>query len=132
MLNAYAFVFITTLIMTFSLGSINYFGIHRSFQLLYRGVIESSIDFFIRDDYEHIYYFDQEKLESNVTQYLERNITRYTHKYDVSFYYFNAEDESYCTSYCQSVKISLRADLNILFHYEKARSFTILRGYKNG
>ena len=132
MLNSFAFVFITALIMTFSLGSINYFGIHRCFMLLYRGVLESSMDYFISEEYENIYYFNPEKLEENVTYYFEMNIPRYAKKYDVSFYYFNAENESYCDSYCQSVKISLRADINLLFHYEKARSFSILRGYKNG
>lgn len=131
MLNAFAFVFITTLIMTFSLGSINYFGIHRAFELMYRGVLENSMDYFIYSD-ENVYYFVPETLERNVLDYFERNISRYTHEYDVSFYYFNAENDSYCSSYCRSVKISLKADLNLLFHYEKARSFSILRGYKNG
>lgn len=127
MLNCMFFALILVLFTNFSFGAISFSGIDRSFQLMYKGVIEASV---LRVD-EHGKpcrpYISKKLLEENAEYYFANNISRYVTHYKTSYFYFNLEDESYCSSsYCYGVKISLAAEINNLFSYNKARNYYVV------
>ncbi len=130
MTNCIFFIFILSFFLNFSFGTINFSGIDRTFQLMYKGVLENSFVAFDEYGTPCDPYFDKELLQDNVEQYLGVNLPRYTTNYITAYYYFNEDDYSYCTSnICRGVRISLKAEINYLYHYEKARNFYI--GHKN-
>lgn len=126
MTNCIFFLFITCLFMNFSLGSISYFGVHRTFMLMFRGVIENALKSVDKSGEPVSPYFDEDLLKANVEEYLDKNITRYTHEYETNYYFYYLEDKTYCSNdYCRGVRISLRAKIDGMFQYEKAKSFSI-------
>lgn len=127
MTNLIFFLLILSLFANFSLGSIRYFGLNRSFVLMYKGVLEASCLKVDENGEPCVPYFSKNLLENNVETYLNNNIKRYVDSYTVAFLYFNKDDSTICTSkYCRAVKISIRADINALFHYEKAKNYYVV------
>ena len=115
--------------INFSFGAIRYFGVNRTFTLLYKGIIESSCATINLSGNPVKPYFSKDELIYQVETYFEENLTRYTSNYTVNYYFYNQEDKSYCIdTYCRAVKISLKADINLFFHYEKAREFYVVGG----
>ncbi len=109
---------------SFSIGSINYFGVNRTFMLMYKGVIESSLKTVDRNGLPVPPYFDRTALKENVEIYLASNLPKYVDEYTVNYYYFDPIDKSYTTDeYVRAVKISLKCYINSLYQYEKAREF---------
>ena len=126
MINSIFYIIIFSLFANFAFGSINYFGVNRTFMLMYKGVIESSLNMVDEYGLPTLPYFNREALKENVTFYLETNLPRYVTSYTVNFYFFNEEDKSYSTDkYVTAVKISLKAKINFLYNYEKAREFYV-------
>lgn len=126
MTNSIFMVLILTLIINFSFGSINFFGVHRSFMLLFRGTIENSISCIDESGLPCRPFYKKNLLEKNVEDFFASSLKRYTSGYIVSYFYLN-DDSSYCIDdVCYSVKISLKATINLMFTYEKARSFHIV------
>ncbi len=70
-------------------------------------------------------FFVKDKLIENVENYFSMNISRYAEKYTTAYYFYNPDDDSYCTSYCRGVRISLKANLNAFYKFEKARNFYV-------
>ena len=129
--NIIFFTLLFSLFLNFSMGAMSFSGINRTFQNMYRGVIESSIAF-VNDEGEPTEaYFKKDVLENYVANYFEENLTRYVTHYKATIYYFDKENQVVCTSqYCQSVKISLDCEINYFFHYTKARNFYINQTYE--
>lgn len=124
--NLIFFTLIASLFINFTFGAMKLSGVNRTFLSMYKGILESSVAYVDKDGYPIKPYFLQDTLEDYVTNYLDKNLTRYVTHYEASIYYFNKEDETICTSeYCQAVKISLKCDINYFFHYSKARNFYI-------
>lgn len=93
---------------------------------MYTGVLESAI-LTIDENGEPVFpYFEEDLLKNNIASYLEKNISRYTTSYSASLYFYDLEDEFMCTTHqCSGVKVSLKADINYFFHYEKAKLFYV-------
>lgn len=126
MTNCIFFVVILSLFLNFSFGAVNYSGVDRTFQLMFKGVLENSFKAIDNDGNPCDPYFDKTLLEENAEKYFSLNLPKYVTNYVTAYYYFNPNDYSYCTSsYCKGVRISLKADINFLFHYEKGRNFYI-------
>lgn len=128
MLNNIFYILLTSLFLSFSVGAMEYSSVNRTFLLLHRGVIESAINT-IDESGEPNVYINETKLESGVRDYLDKNLPKYVTNYTLSYYYFYQSDGLICLSHhCDSIKISLKADINYFFHYEKAISFYIHEG----
>jgi len=130
--NILFFSIIFSLFINFTCGAINFSGVNRTFLLLYKGVIESSIAFINEDGSPNENpYFYKETLERNVDEYLFDNLTRYVTSYTVSFNFFHRDNGLTCTSKeCQAVKITLDCKINYLFSYTKARNYYINSNYE--
>ena len=117
-----------SLFLNFSFGCMTFSSVHRSFNLMYRGLFESVMSTI--DEYgEPAAYFAKDKLEESVKEYLAENMPHFVKKYEVSYYYFYEDNGLVCTSdYCTAIKISLRADINMFFHYEKAMNYYVSEG----
>ncbi len=129
MTNTIFFLLMSVLMLNFSFGSMTFFSIHRTFNNLYRGTLESSISFIDKDGNQCEPYFKQKELERNVEEYFSFTLPRFVKEYYVSYFYFDNETMAYCTSdYCYNVKISLKAHINSLFDYELAHIYSISKG----
>ena len=130
MLNSIYYVIIMILSLTFSVGCINYSGVHRTFQLVFKGLIESSIVIIGEEEGNYVEpYFNEEVLVNYLSSYFEENIKRYVSNYEASYYFFNQESGLICTNHqCSALKVSLKADFNYFFHYEKAKNYYIVEG----
>ncbi len=114
--------------LNFSFGCMTYSSVHRTFSLMYRGLFES-VSSTIDEDGEPSAYFNQDKVETKVKEYLDNNLPRYVKSYEVSYYYFYEENGLVCSSYnCTALKISLKANINSFIHYEKAMNYYISEG----
>ena len=115
------------MMINFTLGSIRYSGLNRSLQIMYKGVLEASV---VTIDVQGNYrtpYFEKTKLKEYVSNYLENNITQFVNHYDASIYYMNKDNDTMCTKrYCDKVRMSLKADINYFFKFEKAKEFSII------
>lgn len=129
--NLVFFAILFSLFLNFSMGAISFSGVNRTFQIMYRGLVEASIAFADENGEPVEAYFKKNVLEQYVTNYLEDNLTRYVTHYKAAIYYFDKENQVVCTSsYCRSVKISLDCEINYFFHYSKARNFYINQTYE--
>lgn len=129
--NLVFFTILFSLFLNFSMGAISFSGVNRTFQIMYRGLVEASIAFVDENGEPIEAYFKKSVLEQYVTNYLEDNLTRYVTHYKAAIYYFDKENQVVCTSsYCRSVKISLDCEINYFFHYSKARNFYINQTYE--
>lgn len=72
-------------------------------------------------------YYSQPILKNYVVTYLEKNITRYVTDYDLNVEFFENDGDTVCPNdgFARRVKISLNANINYLFHYNKVQSFSI-------
>ena len=126
MTNTIFYILMFSIFASFSIGSINYFGINRTFMLMYKGVIEASLKTVDKNGLPVPPYFDRDALKENIEVYLDNNLHKYCDEYMVNYYYFDPIDKSYSTDeYVRAVKISLKAYVNGMFQYEKAREFYV-------
>ncbi len=125
MTNCIFFVFVLSICLNFSLASMKYSGVNRTFELLYHCVFEMSTNDLDEEANPIKPFFVKDKLIKNVEAYLDNNITRYTNEYVTAYYFYNPDDGSYCTSYCRGVRISLKAQLDIFYKFEKARNYYV-------
>lgn len=126
MTNTIFYILMFSVFASFSIGSINYFGVNRTFMLMYKGVIESSLRTVDKNGLPVAPYFDRNALKENVEIYLSNNLPKYVDEYTVNYYYFDPIDKSYTTDeYARAVKISLKCYINSLYQYEKAREFYV-------
>ena len=130
MLNSIYYVVVMIISLMFSIGCINFSGVHRTFQLVFRGLIESSIVIIGDEEGNYIEpYFDEEILVRYLSDYFEENIKRYVSSYEASYYFFDKDSGLICTEHnCTALKVSLKADFNYFFHYEKAKNYYIVEG----
>ena len=70
--------------------------------------------------------FNRSVLEKNLTSYFNYSMRNYVDDYDLDFYYYNPEDNSYCTSNnCSAVEVTVSTDLILNFHYERTLFYEI-------
>ncbi len=70
-------------------------------------------------------YFQKEKLEGFLDKYFTV-LYKYTPSYDVKYYYYNLDDQSYCFSdECQGIEIEVNCKIISLFDYHRTMFFEI-------
>ena len=128
MIETIFYVLIMALFASFSLGAAQYSYINRTFELLLRGAFETSIDT-INETGDTYVHFNKELTEEKIKEYFETNLPRYVRSYEYSYYFTYKDVGGYCyLDDCDAIKISLKAEINGIFTYNKAKLFYIERG----
>lgn len=120
-------VSIVIAILSFSFFSVTYRvnGINRILYNIPVSIFESSIPL-AQEVEEPIIYFSKAILENKLTSYFSSNLERYCSDYSLSFYYYNQEDYSYCSSItCDAIEINLQAEILINCQYNRTARFYI-------
>ncbi|MCX5775401.1 MAG: hypothetical protein NTV44_03450 [Firmicutes bacterium] len=115
--------------LTYSFG-----GINRTFLAITRGLIEISVYYLAMPQGNYQPYFEQSVLENAVCEYLCENLSNYTDKYEISFYYYDVIDQSMCMNgHCDGVQIHLKTDIGSLLEYSKTLRFELhMKGETHG
>lgn len=117
----------TSFTTSFKLQSINRTVIYMPVQLF-----ETAIDIVNIDENEYL-YFNKIKLQNNLDDYLEENLTKYMKDYEYSLYYYNQSDESICTSdKCSAVEVMVTGHYAFNFSYSRCVAYEIHKGAKYG
>lgn len=120
MTNCLFYSIIFTLFLTVSIGSLRFSQVNRCFMSIYKGMLEASVITVDDNGESTVPYYDKEVLSNYVTTYFENNIKNYVKEYQIDIDYLDDEEKS------REVMISLRANINYLFKYEKSRTFTVM------
>ena len=100
-------------------------GVHRSLFNVPISIFESSIPL-VDESSEPEIYFDKEVLEERLDTYFASQLRKYVSSYTLSYYYYNQEDFSICTTdYCTAIEINLKARIVLDFQYDKTANFYI-------
>ena len=122
------YVLMFSFFLNFAFGCMTYSSVNRTFNLMYRGLFECALAS-INEEGNPGAHFDEKKIEEFVPLYLEENMPKEVTSYTVSYYYFDEESGLICTNhFCNAFKISLKCDINYLFHYEHAMNFYVREG----
>lgn len=127
MLNLIFYTLFFALFVNFSFGSLRFSQINRAFMSSYKGLFETCIAT-IDEEGDAIYpYFDRELLIEETTKYFETNVGKYTKDYALSIAFYDDDLKAECSyyDYARTVKLSLKANINLLFTYNKEQFFTI-------
>lgn len=129
MLNIIFFSLGLALFISFSFGGMTYSQINRAFLSMHRGVFEASVVTLDGNSLMNHPYFNETILENYVIDYLERNISSYQKDYSVKIAYFDATTFQPRNDHrADAVRISITADINLFYKYEKSRFFSIEKG----
>ena len=121
------FAIIFGTMINFTMGAIRFSSINRTLSLMYKGLLEASTSYVDSNGFYRSPYFDKDKLKNYVINYMDENLKSQVDHYTVSIYYFDRGDETMCLDeHCESVRITLKADINYLFHFEKAKEYHIV------
>ena len=122
------YVLMFSFFLNFSFGCMTYSSVHRTFNLMYRGLFECALAS-IDEDGTPGAHFDELKVEEYVPAYLRENMPKEVTYYTVSYYYFEEESGLVCTNhFCSALKISLKCEFNHFFKYEKAMNLFVSEG----
>lgn len=120
MTNCLFYTIIFTLFLSVSLGSLRFSQVNRCFMSIYKGMLEASVITVDKNGESITPYYDKEVLENYITTYLENNIKRYVSDYTVDINYLDDDETS------REVSISLKANINYFFKYDKTRTFSVM------
>lgn len=121
------FISLCIAIFSFQCFTLNYQlgGINKTMINMPKTLFENSIPI-IQDDNNFIPYFQKNILEKSVEEYLKISLHKYTNNYQISFYYYDAEDSFVCKSeYCSGVKVKLNCKIMYFFDYQKTMFYEI-------
>ena len=112
---------------SFKLQSINRTVIYMPVQ-----IFETAIDIVNINETEGL-YFNKTKLQNNLDDYFEQNLTKYMKDYEDTLYYYNQEDWSICTSdKCDAVEVMVEGHYAFNFTYRRFVDYEIHKGAKYG
>ena len=95
-------------------------------------IFETSIQVVNIDETENL-YFDKNLLDTNVNRYLEEKLSNVMKDYSYSFYYYNQDDGSICTSgKCNAVEVTVSGHYAYNFSYSRSVNYEIHKGAKYG
>lgn len=95
-------------------------------------IFETSIQMVNIDETENL-YFDKNLLDTNVNRYLEEKLSNVMKDYSYSFYYYNQDDGSICTSgKCNAVEVTVSGHYAYNFSYSRSVNYEIHKGAKYG
>lgn len=122
MTNIIFYTLLLSISTSFGLGAMKYSTINRTFMLLQRSVFEYAV---ITIDENNYPYYDEQLIKEGIDNYFENNIKPIVNKYTTGIIFLN-DDNSLCVNdKCQRVQVSLKANINYLFNFEKSMTFTI-------
>ena len=122
MTNIIFYTLLLSISTSFGLGAMKYSTINRTFMLLQRSVFEYAV---ITIDENNYPYYDEQLVKEGIDNYFENNIKPVVNKYTTGIIFLN-DDNSLCVNgKCQRVQVSLKANINYLFNFEKSMTFTI-------
>lgn len=128
MLNCLFYSIFFALFLNTSLGALRLSQVNRVFMSSYKGMFEASL-ITVDSDGEPVHpYFNQKILREYINGFMCENLNRYTTNYllNVDFYLLDGSTECSETDYARNVKITLKADINFLYKYDKTQSYTVL------
>ena len=122
MTNIIFYTLLLSISTSFGLGAMKYSTINSTFMLLQRRVFEYAV---ITIDENNYPYYDEQLIKEGIDNYFENNIKPIVNKYTTGIIFLN-DDNSLCVNgKCQRVQVSLKANINYLFNFEKSMTFTI-------
>ena len=122
MTNIIFYTLLLSISTSFGLGAMKHSTINRTFMLLQRSVFEYAV---ITIDENNYPYYDEQLIKEGIDNYFENNIKPIVNKYTTGIIFLN-DDNSLCVNgKCQRVQVSLKANINYLFNFEKSMIFTI-------
>ena len=122
MTNIIFYTLLLSISTSFGLGAMKYSTINRTFMLLQRSVFEYAV---ITIDENNYPYYDEQLIKEGIDNYFENTIKPIVNKYMTGIIFLN-DDNSLCVNgKCQRVQVSLKANINYLFNFEKSMTFTI-------
>ena len=124
-------MFVTVLGFSFFTVSTKITGINRVMVNMPKEIFQASIP--LVQDGDFIAYYDKRVLENNVESYLRQNLSKFTKKFRIAFYYYNQDDGSMCiTNYCDAVEVSIRANVVFNYNYSRTMFYEIRKGNTYG
>lgn len=113
----------------FAMFSFQFFTLNFSIQGLNRAIIYTPIELMMMDVSSdgHKVSFTTDDIESHLVEYYDKTLSRYVKDYDISFYFYNRDDESICTSnYCDGVEITIDAKLMLTYNYHRVMFYELV------
>ena len=110
-----------------SFGSLRMSQVNRVFMSTYKGMYEACA-VTVGNDGEPIYpYFDKNILTNYVTNFIGENVRKFVPSYDLSikFYTLGGTYECQENDLARTVKVSLKANINYLFTFNKEQTISI-------
>ena len=128
MTNCLFYSLFFALFLNLSVGSLKLSQVHRTFMSIYKGMFEActvSVD----NQGEPIKpYYNQVEMRFYIDSYFKKNLTKYVKDYTVTFGYVADNPKIVCKKECRRIKITLKANINFLYKYNKTQIFTIADG----
>lgn len=123
MTNCIFYALFFSLFLNFGFGSLRFSQINRTFLSIFKGMVEASVYTVDTSGESTVPYYNKNKLEGYVDDFLKHNIEKYTKNYTVDLKYLDstqASDES------RVVSINLKAKINVFFDYDKTLTFSVM------
>lgn len=126
MTNCIFYSLIFVLFVRFTIGTIKFSEVNRTFMSMYRGIFEASTVSVSESGNPIFPYYEKTLLKTYIANYLDDNLPKYVsdYKYDCTF--FDRNSSNVCTSnICRDVRVSLTAKINEFYTYEKTQTFSV-------
>ena len=125
MTNCIFYSLFFVLFLNLSFGSLRMSQVNRVFTSIYKGMLEASV-LTISDNGEPVVpYYNKLKLENYVDEYLKKNLSKYIKNYTVNTKYYNDNSYNVCVENCHKASITLKANINAFYKYDKTQTFLI-------
>ena len=118
--------------IAFAVLTLNFFTVSHRITGINRTIYNVPISLFevnvplAQESDDFVAYFDKEKLEDNLTSFFYKSISKYTDSFTLSYYYYNQNDFSFCSSsFCNAIEITISARVVHNFTYQKTARFYI-------
>lgn len=125
MINCIFYSMFFALFLNVSLGSLRFSQINRCFLSIFKGMLEASVVTIDEQGEPVVPYFDKENIDTFVTDYLGKNIKRYSNEYVVKTTLMDKETGIVCEDNCQKLSINLKAKISSFIDYDKTQTFVI-------
>lgn len=125
MTNCIFYSLFFVLFLNVSFGSLRFSQINRTFMNMYKGMLEASVITVDANGESCLPYYDIERVNSYLNNYLNKNIAKFTKGYTISTTLTNRNSTDLCYSNCSSLNVRLTAKINQFYKYDKVQVFTV-------
>ena len=127
MTNCIFYALFFTLFLNISIGSLKYSQIHRTYKAAYKGVFEACSISVDANGEPIVPYYNMTELKNYITDYFEKNLSKYTTDYEVNVKYLTNRN-TMCIKSCRRMKLTLNAKINTFYSYSNSEIFIIKNG----